>query len=138
MALDPLRDVQKALIAHLKSQHTLKVWLGNMVRIYDDVPPDPVFPYVALTRVEAQAVSGADTATEQVITLMAVSRFSGTEEARAIAFELRVVLDQAALSLDDQHLVSVRVSYLDVFRSADKRSIYGLVRLRVVTEANPI
>lgn len=135
MALDPLRAVQKALLAHLVAQVSLRVWLGNPPRIYDEVPSDPVYPYVSLGRVEAQTLGGIGvTATEQVVTLTAVSRFSGTEEARAIAAELRLILDQASFALEDQHLVSVRVTYVDVFRAADRHSIYGLVRLRIVSE----
>ncbi|MCP6374063.1 DUF3168 domain-containing protein, partial [Klebsiella pneumoniae] len=68
-------------------------------------------------RVEAQPFGGVGVAaTEQAVTLRVVSDFDGTEEARAIASELRVALDQAQVPLDSHHLVSLRVTYLDVFR----------------------
>ncbi|UDF03230.1 DUF3168 domain-containing protein [Asticcacaulis sp. AND118] len=134
MPLDPLRDLQKGLIAHLKAHTPLKTWLGATVRVHDVVPPEPIYPYVLVDRVEAQPFGGIGVdATEQVVTLRVVSDFDGTEEARAIASELRVALDQAQVALDDQHLVSLRITYLDVFRGAD-RTVYGLVRLRAVTE----
>jgi len=135
MSVDALRALQKGLLAYLKAQPSLRVWLGETVRVYDEVPPEVVYPYVRLGRAEARPVGGlGPEATEQVLTLMAVSRFAGTEEARAIAAELRVLLDQAELSLEGQHVVSVRVTYVDVFRSSDRYSVHGLVRLRVVSE----
>jgi len=134
MSLDPLRSLQKGLIAHLQNHAPLKTWLGDPVRLYDAVPPDPVYPFVRIDRAEAQALSGLDAdATEQIITLRILSDFDGSEEARAIASELRVALDQAQIVLEDQHLVSLRVTYLDVFRGAE-RMVYGLIRLRAVTD----
>jgi hypothetical protein len=89
---------------------------------------------VTFGRVSAQSIGGVGAeVTEQVLNLMCVSRFGGSEEAKAIAAELRVLLDGAALDLAG--LVSLRVSYVDVFRSADQRTTYALVRLRAVTEA---
>lgn len=133
---DPLRALQKGVLDYLKGQASLSVWLGAPVRVYDEVPHEPVYPYLRLGRVEARPIGGIEAeATEQVLTLTAVSRFAGTEEARAIAAELRQLLDQASLTLEGQHVVSVRVTYVDVFRSSDRYSIHGLVRLRVVSEA---
>lgn len=136
MSVDPLRGLQKGLLAFLKAQASLQVWLGAAVRIYDEVPPEPVYPYVRLGRAEARSIGGlGPEVTEQVVTLTVVSRFAGTEEARAVAAELRLLLDQASLNLEGQHVVSVRVTYVDVFRSSDRYSVHGLVRLRVVSEA---
>lgn len=133
-SLDPLRDLQKGLIAYLKDHAPLQTWLGAQVRIHDAVPPEPVYPYVLVDRVEAQPFGGVGVAaTEQAVTLRVVSDFDGTEEARAIASELRVALDQAQVPLDSHHLVSLRVTYLDVFRGAD-RTVFALLRLRAVTE----
>jgi len=132
--LDPLRSLHKGLIGHLQNHAPLKTWLGDPVRIHDAVPPDPIYPFVRIDRTEAQPFGGVDTdATEQVVTLRILSEFDGSEEARAIASELRVALDQAQIVLEDQYLISLRVTYVDVFRGAD-RMIYGLVRLRAVTD----
>ncbi|MFT4089275.1 MAG: DUF3168 domain-containing protein [Asticcacaulis sp.] len=136
MTMDAFRALQKGLLVFLKNQPSLRVWLGAVPRIYDAVPPEPVYPYVRIGRAEARSVGGqGPEATEQVVTLTAVSRFAGTEEARAIAAELRLLLEQADLILEGQHVVSVRVTYVDVFRSTDRYSVHGLVRFRVVSEA---
>ncbi|MDI7775383.1 DUF3168 domain-containing protein [Asticcacaulis sp. EMRT-3] len=135
MTLDPLRDLQAAILNWLTGQASLSVWLGTPARIYDQPPAEPVYPYVTLGRVQAQAIGGVDCdLTEQTLSLLCVSRFGGSEEARAMAGELRVLLDGAALTLTDQALVSLRVSFIDVLRAADRRTTYALVRLRAVSE----
>jgi hypothetical protein len=92
---------------------------------------------VTLSRVEARPLGASgDEITEQIVTLSCVSRFYGTEEAKAVAAELRVILDQAQLTLEGNRLANLRVSYVDVFRGTDQRTIYGLVRVRAVTESN--
>lgn len=131
---DPVLDLQAALLAYLRGQGSLAVWLGTPARVYDQPPVEVVYPYVTFGRVSAQSIGGVDAdVTEQVLNLMCVSRFDGSEEVKAIAAELRVLLDGAAL--DVSGLVSLRVTYVDVFRSADQRTTYALVRLRAVTEA---
>ena len=135
---DPVLDLQAALLAYLRGQASLAVWLGAPARVYDQPPVDVLYPYVTFGRVSAQSIGGVGTeVTEQVLNLMCVSRFGGSEEAKAIAAELRVLLDGAALEMAEEltSLVSLRVSYVDVFRSADQRTTYALVRIRAVTEA---
>ncbi|MCR6658569.1 MAG: DUF3168 domain-containing protein [Asticcacaulis sp.] len=132
--MSDLLDLQAGLLAWLRGQSSLAVWLGSPARVYDQVPAGVVYPYVSFGRVSAQSIGGVDAeVTEQAINLMCVSRFDGSEEAKAMAAELRVLLDGAALEIAG--LVSLRVTYVDVFRSADQRTTYALVRLRAVTEA---
>ena len=128
-----LLDLQAGLLAHLRGQVSLAVWLGAPARIYDQPPAEVAYPYVSFGRVSAQSIGGVDAeVTEQALNLMCVSRFDGSEEAKAMAAELRVLLDGA--SLEVAGLVSLRVTYVDVFRSADQRTTYALVRVRAVTE----
>lgn len=135
---DAVLDVQAALIAYLRGQVALQAWLGNPVRVYDQLPRGVVYPYVTFGRVTAQAIGGVGAeVTEQVVNLMCVSRYEGTAEVKAMVAALRGVLDEAGIEVEGQHLVSIRVLYVDVFRAVDNRTIYGLVRLRVVTEAVP-
>ncbi|MGZ3306250.1 MAG: DUF3168 domain-containing protein [Asticcacaulis sp.] len=133
---DPVLDLQAALLAYLRAQPSLGAWLGDPARVYDARPAEAAYPYLAFSRVEAQAIGGiGPEVTEQTLSLIAVSRFDGTEEAKAIAGELRVLLDQAELSLTGNHLVSLRVVFVDVFRAADQRTVYAVVRLRAVSES---
>ncbi|HEX7799246.1 MAG TPA: DUF3168 domain-containing protein [Asticcacaulis sp.] len=135
MTLDPMRDLQGALLAFLRAQDSLTAWLGTPPRVWDQPPGEPVFPYVTFGRGRMQAIGGVDAeVAEQTLNLMCVSRFGGAEEARAVAGALRALLDGAALSLSDQVLCSLRVVFVDVFRAADMRTTYALIRLRAVSE----
>lgn len=133
---DALLDLQSALLGYLRGQSSLTPWLGHPARIHDELPQEVVYPYVAFGRVQSQSIGGiGPEVTEQTLSLMCVSRFGGTEEAKGMAGEIRRLLDTAELSLGGQHLVSLRVSFVDVFRASDQRTIYALVRLRAVSEA---
>lgn len=124
-----MRAVQKALLAYLRAQPGLE-------RVYDERPEAVVYPYVAFGRTTVQPIGcvGAEV-TELTLNLMCVSRFGGTEEAKGLAEAVRAALDEAELALDAGRLANLRVSFVDVFRAADLRTVYGLVRVRAVVEA---
>jgi hypothetical protein len=127
--------LQKALLAYLKSQSGLQARLGTPARIYDELPSEPVTPYVALGRAQVRNIGGVGGAVdEQLLTLHCVSRFGGTEEVKAIVEALRTALQDAVLILEAGQVVSISVVFVDVFRAADLRSIYGVMRVRIVTE----
>lgn len=133
---EPMLEVQAALLAYLRGQASLTARLGAPVRVYDELPEQVVYPYVTFGRTSAQAIGGiGPEVTEQTLNLLCVSRFGGTEEAKAIAGLLRGLLDGAELSLAGQHFVSLRVVFVDVFRAPDQRTIYALVRVRAVSES---
>jgi hypothetical protein len=105
-------------------------------RVLDEPPPDPVFPYVTLGRVESRPVdaSGAD-ALEHVVTLHVWSRYGGRAEALDVIAALRAALHDQALSIAGRRLVFLFASFSDVFRSGDARTTHGVLRLRALTEA---
>ena len=135
MPLDPERALIAALIAHLRAAPALDADLGDPPRIFDEPPARPVYPYISLGRAQTTP-RGAEPSegVEQVLTLTVVSRYGGTEEAHRIKDALRILLDDARLTLVDHRLVSLTVRFADVFRASDWRSIYGVIRLRAVTE----
>ena len=47
---------------------------------------------------------------------------------------MRARLHGADLALDGWRLVNLRVTYADVFRAADGRTVQGVLRVRAVTE----
>ncbi len=138
MPTSPEAALSVALLARLRADANLQAVLAK--RVYDEPPPDPVYPYLHLGRLQSRpwgGASGPDEAegVEHVVTLTAVSRFGGAQEAKATAAAVRAALHNAAIDLGvDQRLVSLRCTYADVFRAADWRSTYGVVRLRAVTE----
>ena len=66
---------------------------------------------------------------------MCVSRFAGSEEARADTAAVVAAVDEAELVLDGSRLAGMRVVFVDVFRGADLKTVYGLVHVRAVVEA---
>lgn len=140
MSLDPERALQGAVYARLRSQAALIPLLGSPPRVHDAAPPDPVYPFVAFGRCESRPWGGSGDGggvregAEIALTLTCVSRFGGTEEAKAMAGLLRAALHDAALTLDGHRLVSLRVTYTDCFRAADRWVTLGVVRLRAVVE----
>jgi hypothetical protein len=104
-------------------------------KIYDEPPRAAAFPYVTLGEARIADVSAdAEQAEEHQLTLHAWSRQGGHKEAHLIAGALLNALDEAPLTLADNHLVNFRFAVADVRREADGRTYHALVRFRAVTE----
>jgi len=126
--------VQKALIGWLKDDAAVQALLGDPARIWDEPPRQPGFPHLRIGASQSRAVAADGCGIEHALTLHVVSRFGGTEEARAICAAVRARLDGAGLETDGVRTISLRVTFADVFRSADLRRTYGVMRVRAVTE----
>lgn len=104
-------------------------------RLYDAPPPDPVFPYLTLGRVESRAAdSSGASAIEHAVTLHVWSRYGGRAEALDCIGALRAALHDAALNIEGRRLIFLYVVFGDVFRSGDGRTTHGVLRLRALTE----
>ena len=134
--MSPDLALHRALLDHLRADAGLIALLGDPPRIHDAPPAQPVWPMVVFGRAETRPWGGLDgEGLEHALTLTCLSRFDGAEEAKAVVAALRARLHDAALTLDGWRLVNLRMTYGDVFRAADARTILGVLRLRAVTEA---
>ncbi|WP_269713900.1 DUF3168 domain-containing protein [Caulobacter sp. NIBR2454] len=137
--MDAERALQGALITLLREAPGLQPLLGDPVRVFDATPEKPTYPYLALGRSQVRALpeygGGVDDGLEHSLTLTCVSRFDGTEEAKAITAALRAVLHGASPAMEGWRVVNLTTTFADVFRAADRRSVFGVLRVRVVTEA---
>jgi len=124
--------LQKAMLAALKGDAAVDALLDG--RVFDHAPEGGGFPHLLIGRCESRPVAADGCGVEQRLTLTGVSRFAGTEEAKAIAAAVRACLHDRALEADGVRTVSLRVAYADVFRSGDGRRTWAVVRLRAVTE----
>lgn len=130
-------SAERALAAALRDAALLDASVAALVsqRIYDEPPPDAVFPYVTLGRVETRsAEASASAALEHAVTLHVWSRYGGRAEALSIIAALRAALHNAALTLDGFKLVLLLAQFADVFRSGDGRTTHGVLRLKAITE----
>jgi len=126
--------LQKALIAHLKADAAVQALLGEPARVWDVAPADPAFPHLLIGRCESRPVAADGGGAEQALTLTVVSRFRGTEEAKAVLAAVRVALNDAALEADGVRTVNLRVSFADVFPGANGARTFAVLRVRAVTE----
>ena len=126
--------LQKALIGWLKDDPALQALLGEPARIWDQPPLSPTYPNLRVGRSQSRPVAAEGCGIEHTLTLHCVSRFAGTEEARAICAAVRARIEGAVLEVDGVRTISLRTTFVDVFRSADLRRTYGVIRVRAVTE----
>ena len=126
--------LQKALIAHLKADAAVQALLGQPPRIWDAAPKDAAFPHLLIGRCESRPLGADGGGVEHALTLTVVSRFRGTEEAKAICAAVRAAVHEAPLEADGVRAVSIRATFADVFRSSDHKRVWGVVRVRAVTE----
>lgn len=124
----------KALIAHLGGDGALQALLGDPVRVWDEAPSGAGFPYLLIGRCESRPLNADGGGVEQRLTLTCASRFRGLEEARAVAAAVRARLADAPLEADGVKAVSLGVTFTDLFRSADLKQAWAVMRLRAVTE----
>ena len=118
----------------LTANAALSALLGGP-KVYDEPPRAAAFPYVTLGEARiADYSTGTEAGEEHQLTLHAWSRQGGQREAHLIAGALLQALDDAPLTLADNHLVNFRFAVADVRREADGRTSHALVRFRAVTE----
>ncbi|RZJ01491.1 MAG: DUF3168 domain-containing protein [Brevundimonas sp.] len=124
--------LQKALIAHLKADPALSALLDG--RIWDAAPEAAEHPHLLIGRSESRPVGADGGGIEHALTLTCVSRFRGTEEAKAVLAAVRGRLADAALEADGIHAVSLGVRFADVFPAANGTRTFAVLRVRAVTE----
>lgn len=134
MSGDAERALQKALIDHLRGEMGIRALLGDPARVWDEPPARRPCPHLLLGRAESRPWGADGGGVEHVLTLTCVSRFGGAEEAKAVVGAVRAALENVRPPMDGGRIVSLRVTYADVFRGADWRVTYGVLRVRAVTE----
>ena len=126
--------LQKALIAHLSEDVAVRALLGDSARIWDAAPQEPMLPHLLIGRCESRSVGADGGGVEHRLTLTVVSRFRGTEEAKAVLAAVRLRLADAPVEADGVRAVSLGVVFADVFPAADGARTYAVLRVRAVTE----
>lgn len=126
--------LQKALIAHLRADATVQALLGEPARVWDQPPAEAGYPNLTVGASQSRPVAADGCGVEHALTLRCASRFGGTEEAKAVCAAIRASVHEAELEADGVRTVSIRTTFADVFRSGDGRRVWGVVRVRAVTE----
>ncbi|MBO9709154.1 MAG: DUF3168 domain-containing protein [Caulobacter sp.] len=134
MSVDPERALAAALAAAAKAAPAVAAIVG--ARVHVDPPRHPTYPCVLVGRQESRPFDPDDGAggLEHLVSVTCASRFGGVEEVRALTAAVRTALHHAAPAVEGRRLVSLRVTYADVFQGADRELALGVLRVRAVTE----
>jgi hypothetical protein len=124
--------LQKALIARLRADPGVSALLAD--RVWDAAPGSPGHPHLVIARSECRPAPDGG-GFEHVLTLRAVSRFQGTEEAKAVVAAVRACLSGAVLTADGVRTVDVGVRFADVWPSPSGRRVHAVMRVRAATES---
>lgn len=124
--------LQKALIAHLQADPGVQALIEG--RIWDVAPPSPGYPHLLIGRSESRPLAADGGGVEHLLTLTIVSRFQGSEEAKAAMAAVRLRLTDARLEADGVRTVSLGGRFTDVWRSPTGPRTYAVLRVRAVTE----
>ena len=124
--------LQKALIAHLRTDDAVQALLGE--RVWDAAPDDPGFPHLLVGRSESRPVAADGCGIEHQLTLTVVSRFRGSEEAKAVLAAVRLRLADAAPEADGVRTVSLEARFADVWPTPGGHRTFAVLRVRAVTE----
>jgi Protein of unknown function (DUF3168) len=124
--------LQKGVIARLRADAGVRALLGE--RIWDTAPDGAASPHLVIGRMESRPLRGEGGGLEHVMTLTIVSRFRGTEEAKAALAAVRVCLSGARLEEDSVRTSGLEVRFADVWPSPGGNRTYAVMRVRAVTE----
>lgn len=130
-----IHTIQAAIIEAAKADPLVAARLGDPPRLWDRPSRGAGFPFATFGQSRSEELP--DGLQAHRVTLIVYSRSADREEAAQSVAALRGALHDAALTLADGRLVSLRAVYSDVLKS-DGRTFQGLLRLRAVTESEAV
>ena len=134
MARDSQFAVQDAIHDTLKADAGVIALVST--RVYDHVPQNEVFPYIALGEATGdQFDDKAKGGMSQVITIHTWSRYRGSKETKQIMGAVVAALDRANLSVTGHDLAWIRFTFSDLFIDPDGFTRHGVQNFEVVTQA---
>jgi hypothetical protein len=125
--------LQQAIFAVLSASGDLQALIGG--RLFDYVPRDSAFPYVALGGgSEADWSTATEDGAEHAVQIDVWSRSTGHKEAKQIADIIRETLNNAALTISGATLIDIRHLATDFSRESDGQTFRARLSFRAVTE----
>jgi hypothetical protein len=126
------RALQKALLEHLRADPDVSAVLGD--RVWEVAPEDPGHPHLTVVRSETRPARADGGGIEHVLTLKIVSRFHGSEEAKAGVAAVRSCLSDVVLEADGVRTVGLGVRFADVWPSPAGHRVHAVLRVHAATE----
>ncbi|MEL7480070.1 MAG: DUF3168 domain-containing protein [Pseudomonadota bacterium] len=129
--------IETALVDHLIQDPGVRTVLGDPPRLFVNWPRRAPFPYAVIDRHEQKPLRASGSASwEHRIDLAVYTRHGGRAEARDCLGALQAAFEAAPLIVERAHIVLAHVVYADIMRTANLNAFRGLMRLRLVTEAD--
>lgn len=136
MSLETFWHVQAALHARLRSHAPLTTLLAaGAESVFDHVPPDTPFPYIALGELAARPLdTQTDAAYEIDMTLHAYSQTAGMREAKRIMSATADALHSGGLNVAGHVMVLCREIESDTRLESDGITRHARMRFRLIVE----
>jgi hypothetical protein len=136
MVQDPQWPLQQALFLSLQDDALLTSLLGAADRIFDHVPEQSDFPYVAIGDME---LSPFDTKTEEAgvltCTIHSWSRYRGMREVREIMAAIVENLDDSTPAVAGFDLISLRFLVSDTLLDPVGLTRHGVQKFRALIQS---
>lgn len=126
---DPSLELQEAIVGALKA-YSPAIVEG---RIYDDVRPDAVFPYISLGECQvlpdkAGCIDGAEVYPQIDVWSQAV----GFPETKGITKLVLAALDDQALTVEDFNLVLLEMQSVNYLRDPDGQTLHAAITFHAI------
>lgn len=133
--IGPDLDLQRAIVTRLKSDTDLQALISNPIRLFQDVPPGPTFPYLTIGQSqripdEAECIPGSIVFTD----LNFYTRAPGYEQVKLIGAVLVEALHDATLTLSEHWCRQIKVDNEQYFVAPDNLTKHGLLTFRALVE----
>lgn len=136
MSIGAELSLQQAIFSHLQQDASVQVVLGSPVRLYDDPPAMPIYPFASFGRHQSREIDGDLSAViEQNLSLHIWSRYGGKKEGQQILDAVRKSLLSVPSAMEGHHLVGIRTIFADVLRARNGRVFQAILRLRALTQS---
>lgn len=131
-----LLAMQTALAQAFQASVAMRTLIGNPVRFYDQRLEQVIFPYILVMSHQETPLIVGEGLSEAVMSLMVHSSQEASDEVKAIITQARLIIEgtESWPEVETMRLTSFRLSFVDVFKSADRRKSFGLMRVRCVLE----
>ncbi len=137
MSQSPKIELQGEIIGLLKADTALQSLVGNPVRLYQDVPAKPQFPYLVLADAQqlpdkAECINGS----EIFIDLHVWSRMNNDSEREAITDAILDVLDEGQdnISMSSHRCLIFERDNVIFRRDSDNTTRHAVLTFRALTE----
>jgi len=139
MAIGMVNELRAAMVDVLKANSELQALIGNPVRLYSQVKPNPTKPYVTL--IGSQQVDDSVEKLDAAEIFINVDVWSDSPakddvECNTICSAIRRALHNADLTLTENRCVQIQERITRVFVDADNITRHGVVTFRAETEEN--